>query len=384
MIRVLHLDDSALDAELVRERLSADVGDWRFVHVATGDEFERALAAGGFDLVLTDYNIPGYDGRAAVEASHRAWPDVPIIVISGTASEEEAVAALHSGATDYVFKQRLQRLAPAARRALREAADRRRREEERQRAERDIRELNASLERKVRERTQELEAFSYSVSHDLRGPLHAVSGFAEALEQDCGAQLDECGRHYLRRIRAGAERMDALIEDLLSLSRISRADLVAADVDLSALAHEVVAEVREGGAGRGADIAIRPGLRAHGDSRLLRVALVNLVANACKFSAMRQPPRIEVGNGRDADAMGVFFVRDNGAGFEAASAARLFQPFQRLHSQDQFAGTGIGLAIVRRVIERHGGRVWAEGAPDQGATFYFSLPKRAAASLAPR
>ncbi|HET7731122.1 MAG TPA: PAS domain S-box protein [Usitatibacter sp.] len=782
-VEVLHLDDSSRDAELVRERLvQEEPARWRIFHVATRDEFERALEARGYDLILTDYSIPGYDGITAVQAAHRLHPDVPIIVISGTVSEEEAVAALRAGAIDYVFKQRLGRLAPAARRAIADAAERRRRVQAEQeahrkvveseqrfratfeqaavgvtfisfqgrrlrvnqryceilgytaeelmggvqvthpddleaarlrraaleqgsvsanralkryvrkdgaivwcdvtnslmrdaedrpayilsviqdvtdrvvaqqrlaeteellrsaissmaeglvvtdgegriltanpsagrilgfpagelvgrltvdpafiplredgtpfpagerptaralasgqpqvdvvmgvrraggeqawlllnatplpaagggrprgvvltfrditderRAQREIRELNASLERKVEERTRalatetaklwavldtaadaiitidergivldvnraaetmlrygrdemvggnvsrlmpdsearqhdaglasylrigegrvigssgrevqvrrkdgsvfparlsisegmdggrrfftgilhditelkdrerqvlrlnadleeraaqaeaanrELEAFSYSVSHDLRAPLHAISGFADALGEHSLARLDERGRHFLGRIRAGAERMDTLIEDLLSLARISSADLIAHEVDLASLARETMAELAEREPQRKLRFSVAPGLRAYGDTGLLRVALTNLLGNAWKFSRDREEAVIEVGR-ETLEGAEVIYVRDNGAGFDPSQASRIFGAFQRLHGHSEFPGTGIGLATVRRVIERHGGQVWAEGAPGKGATFRFSLP----------
>jgi len=244
--------------------------------------------------------------------------------------------------------------------------------------ERQVLRLNTDLELRAAQAeaaNRELEAFSYSVSHDLRAPLHAIGGFAEALSENCADRLDPRGLHFLQRIRAGAERMEALIDDLLSLARISRAQLRASDVDLAAIASEVMAEIAEREPGRKYRFHAEPGLRAYGDARLLRVALTNMLGNAWKFSRGREETLIEVGRLSPEVTAEVFYVRDNGAGFDPAHGSRLFAAFQRLHGQAEFPGTGIGLATVRRVIERHGGRVWAEGTVGEGATFYFSLPR---------
>jgi signal transduction histidine kinase len=219
---------------------------------------------------------------------------------------------------------------------------------------------------------RELEAFSYSVSHDLRAPLRAIHGFSQAVLEDAGPRLDEQGRDHLRRVRAAADRMGLLIDDLLELSRVSRTEMRVEPVDLSQLAHRVAAELRQGHAGRVVEVRIDEGLSAAGDPRLLRLALQNLLDNAWKFTARRPRGTIEVG-ARNGDER-VFFVRDNGAGFDMSYADKLFGVFQRLHTPTEFPGTGVGLAIVQRIVHRHGGRVWAEAVPDRGATFFFTLP----------
>ena len=240
--------------------------------------------------------------------------------------------------------------------------------------------LNAELEERVKERTaqlevanKELEAFSYSIAHDLRAPLSSIDGFSKMLEQAAGGDLPEPARHYLSRIRAGVRQMGELTDGLLSLANLSRAELLGETVDLAALARAAVAACRERSPHRVADVEIAPALPVRGDSRLLSQLMGNLVGNAWKFTAKKDRARIEIGSMPGADGCTVFFVRDNGAGFDMAHASRMFDAFQRMHSLAEFEGTGIGLAIVHRVVTRHGGRIWADAAPQQGATFFFTL-----------
>lgn len=243
----------------------------------------------------------------------------------------------------------------------------------------EVRASEARLEARVAERTRELtlanrelESFSYSVSHDLRTPLRAVDGFAQALLEDEAERLSPEGRELFQRLRAAAERMGQLIDDLLRLSRLSRADLQREPVDLSALAAEVVDTLRRAEPGRDVAVEIAPGLRAEGDARLLRVLLENLLGNAWKFTSKRSDARIELFAGKH-DGRTHYGVRDNGVGFDMSYASKLFSPFQRLHRPADFPGTGIGLATVQRIVHRHGGDIHAESSPGQGATFTFTL-----------
>lgn len=240
------------------------------------------------------------------------------------------------------------------------------------------------LERLVRDKsrdleavTRELEAFSYSVSHDLRGPLRSVSGFGKLLAKDYEGRLDEAGKNFLAYITDGTQRISALVDALLELSRVTRAPLERQAVDLSALAEDVVARLREREPSRRVRWQLAPGLHAEGDPRLLRIALENLLGNAWKFTSRRAEAAIEFGLTREA-GQDVFWVRDNGAGFEMAYADKLFTPFQRQHRQDEFEGTGVGLATVQRVVMRHGGHIWAEAVEGEGATFFFTLGDAAA------
>jgi PAS domain S-box-containing protein len=219
---------------------------------------------------------------------------------------------------------------------------------------------------------RELEAFSYSVAHDLRAPLRSIDGFSQALLEDCGDQLDENGRRYLGFVRESAQLMAQLIDDILTLSRVTRSELSRQQVDLSALARAAQSRLERGHPGRSIEIVIQDGLVATGDPRLLAVVLDNLLGNAWKFTAKRSDARVEFGATTEATRLS-YFVRDNGAGFDMAYANKLFGVFQRLHAAHDFEGTGVGLATVQRIVHRHGGRVWAEGKVDAGAAFHFTL-----------
>jgi light-regulated signal transduction histidine kinase (bacteriophytochrome) len=253
---------------------------------------------------------------------------------------------------------------------------------ERKAAEEALRQLNAELDRRVLERTAQLEAankemhaFTYTVSHDLRAPLRHIDGFMELLQKKTGTVIDEQGRHYMDAISGAAQKMGLLIDDLLAFSRMGRHAMSFQQVDLGPLVRDIIRELEPDAAGRTIEwrIADLPAVSA--DAAMLRVVLSNLIANALKFTRSRQRARIEIGSLPGQDAEAVIFVRDNGVGFDMTYVDKLFGVFQRLHRADEFEGTGIGLANVRRIIARHGGRTWAEGQIDQGAAFYFALPR---------
>jgi PAS domain S-box-containing protein len=247
-------------------------------------------------------------------------------------------------------------------------------------AEEQIRQSNALLEQRIAARTEqlefsnrELEAFAYTVAHDLRTPLRSISSFSEALVEDCAGQLDSLGRDYLRRITGGAKRMAELIDGILSLSRVNRTALDSRPCDLTAMAHAIVEQLQTLQPERSVRAFIQEGLVEQGDPRLLHSALENLLGNAWKFTRERPDARIEFSSTQDARGVRVYQVRDNGAGFDMAFQDKLFGVFQRLHTQEEFEGHGVGLAALQRIFRRHGGRVWGEGEPGRGACFRFTL-----------
>jgi PAS domain S-box-containing protein len=251
---------------------------------------------------------------------------------------------------------------------IRDVTDRRQVEEQ-------IRTLNENLARRIAELdavNKELEAFSYSVSHDLRAPLRSIDGFGQALLEEYAEHLDDTAADYLRRIRAATQRMGELIDDLLDLSRVTRREMRHEDVDLSALATTVIGDLTKAQPSRDIEVQIAAGLVGRGDAHLLRVLLENLLGNAWKFTGRQTAARVEFGARREGDRL-VYYVRDNGVGFDMTYAHKLFGAFQRLHAATEFPGTGIGLATVERIVHRHGGRVWAHSEIGQGATFFFTL-----------
>jgi signal transduction histidine kinase len=368
--RVLVVEDNVEMNRFIVDALSEE---WRVESAFDGRTgVERAIADPP-DVIVTDMMMPVMSGEDLVRAvrSHRPLDATPIVVLTARSDDDLRIRALRNGAQDFIAKPFLvdelrARLANLV--AMRRAEDRVRRLGENL-ASRN-RELE-SLATELKATNGELEAFCYSVAHDLRAPLRAIQGFSAAIVEDHGARLGDAARRDLGRVTAAATRMAAIIEDLLALSRVTRVDFQRERFDLSREAKTIVTRLRESDPSRAADVEIAGGLVVEGDPRWLRVALENVLHNAWKFTARRSLARIEVG--RTAD--GAYFVRDNGAGFDPAYADRLFRPFQRLHAAREFEGTGVGLATVLRVVNRHGGRLWAEGAVDQGATFFFTLPR---------
>ncbi|HKU17620.1 MAG TPA: response regulator [Steroidobacteraceae bacterium] len=324
------------------------------------------------ELILMDVRLPGdVDGIMAAETI-RDEHDVPVVFLTAHADDETLQRATTTDASAYLVKPFK---APDLRCVIeialhKHATDVRLRENERW-LEQTLQQRTAALEAANRE----LEAFNYSVAHDLRAPLRGIDSFSQLLLERYAQQLDPEGLSYLNRVRGAAARMSQLIDALLSLAQVGRSELQPLDLDLSQLVSSVNSEIAAANPGRTVPVAIAPGMRAFADPRLLRLVVANLLENAWKFTARRPRPAVEVGPCQNT-ALPTYYVRDNGAGFDPAYASRLFGAFQRLHPDREFPGTGIGLAIVQRVITRHGGTVWAESRPDQGATFYFTLPAK--------
>jgi light-regulated signal transduction histidine kinase (bacteriophytochrome) len=301
--------------------------------------------------------MPGLDGFGLLRELRATLNtrSVPVILLSARAGQESAVEGLNAGADDYLTKPfSAQELMARVRTHLEIARLRR--------------EWTNELERS----NKELEAFSYSVSHDLRAPLRAIDGFSKALLDDHSEKLDKHACHCLQRVRTAAQKMSSLINDLLELSRVSRRALKKERIDLTALARGVVAELQDKDSSRSVAVDIADGLSITGDRSMLTIFLANLLGNAWKYTSKSSQPQIAFGCSNDGDAP-VFYIRDNGVGFDMAYADKLFIPFQRLHLESEFEGTGIGLAIAQRILSRHRGRIWAEAAVDAGATFYFTL-----------
>lgn len=325
------------------------------------------------DIAMDERMAPWRD--AALAREFRSCAGFPLVV------EDRCVAVLAAYASEPgFFDEEEVKLFDGLAADLSFALEAMARDERRRAVEDQLRRLSEELERRVQERTQDLraanadlEAFSYSVSHDLRAPLRAIDGFSRAILSRYADKLDADGRHALERVRAGSERMGVLIDSLLELSRLGRRPLEFGDVDLSALAAEVVEELRAGEPERNVEVLIEPNVSAVGDKELLRVALQNLLGNAFKFTSQQPHARVQFGHTEHAGQAAIF-VRDNGVGFDMNYADKLFRPFERLHSESEFSGTGIGLATVHRIIARHSGRVSAQGAIGDGATFYFTLP----------
>lgn len=367
--RLLVVDDE-VSLMVALQNTLRDEG-YQVTGVTSGAEALALLRERKFDILMTDLLMPEMDGIALLRAAFAVDPGLVAIVMTGQGSIPSAVEAMKSGAVDYVLKPfTLSAMIPSLERAL---------------LLRRLRRKNAELEYRVRvrgaeleEANRELEAFSQSVSHDLRTPLRAITGIVEILREHHAAGLSPEARRLVDLIHAGVLEMDQLTTDLLAFSRLGRQPVVRTPVDLEQLGRGAMAALAGERGGRHVEFKVQSLPPVSGDPALLRIVLVNLLANALKYTRPRDPAVIELGvePGRDKAAP-VFFVRDNGVGFDPAGAGKLFGMFQRLPQSDAFEGTGVGLATARRIIQRHGGRIWAQAAPEAGATFCFTLPEPA-------
>jgi signal transduction histidine kinase len=400
MTRILVVEDSATQAQALELILTSEGYE---VEVASdGEQGLKRMVTAGFDLVISDILMPGMSGHELCRnvKGHRATRDVPVMLLTTLNDPLDIIQGLESGADNFITKPYEASALVARVHTILE--NRRLRSGETLKVGVEIfflgkrftitsekeqildllistfedivrtnRELLAS-QNALAVANRELEAFSYSVSHDLQAPLRSIHGFSRALAEDCAGRLDDRGLDYIKRIRGAVERMTQLIDDLLGLARVSRGELRRETVAFDELARSCADVLERSDPSRSVHWVIAGGLAADADPRLVKIVLENLLANAWKFTRMRARARIEIGMTQRGTER-IYYVRDDGAGFDMAYATKLFAPFQRLHSAAEFEGTGVGLATVQRIVHRHGGRIWAESEVDRGATFFFTL-----------
>jgi len=379
-VNILLVDDQP--ANLVAlEAMLQGLGQ-NLIKAESGREALRWLLTHEFAVILLDVKMPEMDGfeTAQLIRERDKSRHTPILFLTaGDNTQTQVVRGYAVGAVDYLVKPVVPEFVRSKVAVFVELAKKnellRRQAKllaESEQAALELAETRAELVRDLEHKNRELESFSYAVSHDLRAPLRRIDSFSRAVLESQGDRLDEAGQRFLSRVREASQHMSQLIDDVLHLSRVTRADLRDQEVDLSSIASLILTRLQESEPERKMDAKVRPGVLVTGDSQLLKIAMENLLENAWKFTAKEPESRIEFGM-MQAGGEATYFVRDNGAGFDMTYTDRLFGPFQRLHPQGEFPGNGIGLATVQRIIHRHGGRVWAEGLVGQGATFYFTM-----------
>ena len=379
-VNILLVDDQPANL-LALEAMLQGLGQ-TLVKAESGREALRRLLTHDFAVILLDVKMPDMDGfeTAALIRQRDKSRDTPIIFLTAAdKTHTEAVRGYAVGAVDYLVKPVVPEFVRSKVSVFVELAKKteqlRRQAEllrDSEQAARELAEMRAELVSDLEHKNRELESFSYAVSHDLRAPLRRIEAFGRAVLESQGEQLDGNGRRFMDRIQEASRQMSQLIDDVLYLSKVSRAEVRQQEIDLSGLVESVLERLREADPGRTVETRVRPGVIVAGDGRLLRIALTNLLENAWKFTEREPAAQIEFGM-MTATGEPTYFIRDNGAGFDMAYVDRLFGPFQRLHLASEFPGSGIGLATVQRIIHRLGGRVWAEGVVGQGATFSFTL-----------
>jgi signal transduction histidine kinase len=383
-LNILLVEDNAGDVriieEMIRDNAALDMICTDCLHSAV-----KLLNQDNIDVILLDLSLPDSFGLDTVNRIVALKPLLPVIILTGTKDDILAKNAIKKGAQDYLVKGQIDSVllsrsifysierAGLLRTIQKELGERKKAEEE-------VRKLNKELEKRVIDRTaqlevanKELEAFSYSVSHDLRAPLRAVDGFSRILLEDHSGKLSSEGNRICKVICDNAKHMGHLIDDLLAFSRIGRTELQKSMIDMKTMAESVFFELTTPKERQRINFRLGALSPARGDLSMMRQVWMNLISNAIKFSSKRKSAVISIDQNRSEDKI-VYFITDNGAGFDKKYADKLFGVFQRLHSLSDFDGTGVGLAIVQRIIHRHGGQVWAEGAVDKGASFYFSIP----------
>jgi two-component system, sensor histidine kinase and response regulator len=379
-VNILLVDDQPANL-IALEAMLQGLGQ-NLIKAESGREALKWLLTHDCAVILLDVKMPEMDGfeTASLVRQRDRSRHTPILFLTAADNTQtQAVRGYAVGAVDYLVKPVVPEFVRSKVAVFVELAKKtellRRQAQllaQSEQAALDLAEARAALVRDLEHKNRELESFSYAVSHDLRAPLRRIDSFSRAVLESQGERLDESGRQFLSRVREASQHMSQLIDDVLYLSRVTRAELREQEVDLSALSNLILTRLGESEPQRNVEVKVRPGVVVAGDGQLLRIALENLLENAWKFTANEPESRIEFGV-TNASGESTYFVRDNGAGFDMTYVDRLFGPFQRLHAQHEFPGSGIGLATVQRIIHRHGGRVWAEGLVGQGATFHFTL-----------
>jgi len=385
--KILAVDDSMTYLQELASELRQE--GYEPILARSGEEALDLLSVQPVDCILLDVLMPGLSGHETCRRvkSSPGWRDIPVVMLTAKEDREAMIEGINSGADDYIpksseFDVLKARLRAQLRRKQFEDENRQIRERllekeleaAQARAAHELAETRARLLADLENKNRELEAFSYSISHDLRAPLRSIDGFSKILLKEQANKLDDEGKRLLGIVVASTQRMGQLIDDLLQFSRVGRTEMRNSPVDMTILAQSVLGELLASCKERKFETAMGPLPRTRGDANLLRQVLINLIGNAVKYTRPRDVARIEIGSGVGASGA-FYFIRDNGVGFNMDHASKLFGVFRRLHSNEEFEGTGVGLALVQRIIERHGGRVWAEATLDEGATFFFTLPQ---------
>lgn len=378
---ILIVDDKQANIFALEQMLSHPGRN--LISASNGNDALRVALNQELDLIILDVQMPGMDGFevAQILKSNRRTKATPIIFVTAEMKDQKyAIKGIEEGAIDYLYKPLNPELTEAKVSVLLQLQRQRKELVEKnmalENAQKEIKQLYLDLQRnnaQLELTNKELESFSYSVSHDLRAPLRSINGYAQIISDEYAGQFGEEAKRLFGIIQKNALKMGTLIDDLLAFSRMGRKELVRLPVDMNRLVESVIADLVQA-TGSQAQIKVHPLLPAYGDPSLLSHVYSNLVSNAIKYSLKKANPEVEIGS-YEQDDDHVYYIKDNGAGFDMNYVHKLFGVFQRLHTQDEFEGTGVGLAIVQRIVVKHGGKVWAEGKTGEGATFYFSLPK---------
>ena len=379
-ISALVIEDNMGDFILIEAYLSEKFESFELIHAKTAQEAETKLLSfekNELDVILLDLSLPDMSGETLIQKIISLSNLTPVIILTGFSDLSFSIKSLSMGVSDYLIKDEL--TSALLQKSILYANERNVSFRKIKQSEMELESLNRQLEDKVEERTRqlqivnkELESFSYSVSHDLRAPLRAIDGFSQAVLEGYADKLDETGVGYLNRIRMASQKLSHLIDEFLRLARVSRIELKKTQVNLSSIAKSIMGTLKNGDSTRVIEMTIEEDLIDFADLSQMRIVLQNLLENSWKYTSKSAEPAITFGC-NEKEGKRVYYVKDNGAGFNMNYVNKLFVPFQRLHHENDYPGTGIGLATVKRIIDRHNGKIWAEGEPDKGATIYFTL-----------